>query len=468
MSKFFVTTPIYYVNDVPHIGHAYTTVAADVVARYWRTKIGQENVLFTVGTDEHGVKIAQSARKVGLTPKHYTDQIVPKFKKAWRDLKIDYDIFIRTTDQHHKKTVQEVLGKIYQKGYIYKATYEGLYCEGCERFLTDEDLEDGKCPLHPNKQPVYQKEKNYFFKLSSFKDYLLDIFEKDKVQIRPRARKKEIIGKLKKGLQDISFSRESVKWGIPLPWDKSQTAYVWIDALLNYYTATRSAKNKRFWPPDLHLVGKDILWFHTVIWCALLKAADINPPKSIFAHGFFTVNGQKMSKSLGNVIKPQDLVKQFGAEAARYLLLSEFPFGQDGDFSLKKMKTRYNAELANGLGNLTARIFMLAQKASLRPKPKKSKTLEKTYHRYLQKLDFYSLSKLLRSEIKNYNQYLDKTQPWKLLEEEKMNKLKKTLQYSSEGLYNIFLLLAPFMPKTTREIQTKLQKPTKIHLFPRK
>ena len=360
MNKYYITTPIYYVNDVPHIGHAYTTVAADVLTRYHKQK--GDYVFLLTGTDEHGAKIAQAAQEKGLEPKEYADLVVPQFIDSWKLLNINYDHFIRTTDPEHEKIASQVLQKVYDNGFIYEDTYEGLYCVGCEKFLTETDLVEGKCPLHPNRDPVAQKEKNYFFKLKSFEKDLIELFESGEVKIGPESRKNEVLGKLKLGLQDVSISRAGVSWGIPVPWDSSQTIYVWVEALCNYYTATRFLEGKdKFWPADLHLVGKDILWFHTVIWCALLKAADLPLPKQVFAHGFFTINGQKMSKSLGNVISPQELVDRYGVDGARYLLLSAFPFGDDGDFSFEKLDTKFNADLANGLGNLVARVAKLCE-----------------------------------------------------------------------------------------------------------
>ncbi|MBI2007420.1 MAG: methionine--tRNA ligase [Candidatus Blackburnbacteria bacterium] len=467
MAKYFVTTPIYYVNDVPHIGHAYTTVAADALARYWREKVGKENVFFLTGTDEHGAKVAQAAKEAGKTPKEFADSVVPRFQEAWKLLNIEYDYFIRTTDPKHERVVREILQKIYDKGYIYEGVYEGLYCEGCEKFLTKDELVDGKCPLHPNKEPVYQKEKNYFFRLSAFKDKLLGIFNGNGYQILPEPRKNEILGKLQGELQDVSISRAGVSWGIPIPWDKKQTIYVWVDALFNYYSTVRFLKNKSaFWPPDLHLVGKDILWFHAVIWAALLLAADLKLPKKVFAHGFFTIGGQKMSKSLGNVISPQQLVERYGKDAARYLLLSEFPFGEDGDFSFEKLDTRYNADLANGLGNVVARVAKLCQESDFLFAREGEFAISGPVEERLEGFRFHDALGVVRAIIDGSNKSLDEDEPWKLSGE----RLKQSLAKQVRRIRQIACELQPFLPETAGKIEKQFAGP-KIKsdkpLFPR-
>lgn len=473
--KFYVTTPIYYVNDVPHIGHAYTTIAADVLARYHRL-LGKK-VFFLTGTDEHGAKVAEAANKEGKKPEKFCDGVVLRFVNSWKKLNIKNDYFIRTTDPRHEKVVQRLLQKVYDNGYIYSGIYEGLYCVGCEKFLTETDLVDGKCPLHPNRKPVKQKEKNYFFKLSNFRNKLIKAIknEKDKnhYEILPKERKNEILGKLKQGLDDVSISRAKVEWGIPIPWDKHQTIYVWIDALLNYYTATNFLKNKKnFWPPDLHLIGKDIIWFHAVIWEALLLAAKLPLPKAVFAHGFFTINGQKMSKSLGNVISPDDLIKQFGVDGARYLMLSEFPFGADGDISIKRFTTRYNADLANGLGNLIARIAKLAQNYNLEfEKGFRKTSLSDEFAIEMEKLNLNGALELIWGTISGIDKYIDRKRPW-----ESISKGKKALwEIVVKGeaistIREIARLLKPFLPETADKIEEQFKGPkikTGPPLFPR-
>ena len=366
MTRYYLTTPIYYVNDVPHIGHAYTTIAADVLAR-WHRLHGDE-VFFLTGTDEHGTKIAQAAAAHNKEPQQYCDEIAAQFQDAWKSLNISNDRFIRTT-QPEQRAVQAFLKVLWDKGAISKGRYQGKYCVQCERFYTDDELIGGLCPDHRIK-PEVQEEDNYFFRLSNFKDDLLtaitDENHPNHFKIFPIELRNEVIGKLKQDINDISISRATLAWGIPLPWDRSQTTYVWVDALINYLTAIGYPEDqdrlKEWWPVDLHLMAKDILWFHAVIWPALLMAAGMKPPRKVFTHGFFTVNGQKMSKSMGNVVRPAELVQDYGVDGTRYLLLSAFPFGADGDFTKDLMKTGYNAALANDLGNLISRALTMVEK----------------------------------------------------------------------------------------------------------
>lgn len=464
--KFFITTPIYYVDDVPHIGHAYTTIAADVLARYHRL-LGEE-VFFLTGTDEHGLRVSRGAEAQELTPQEFVDKLAPQFISTWDSLSLSYDFFIRTTDPRHEKVVQKILTKLHKRGFICEGTYEGPYCVGCEKFLTENELESGVCPLHPGLLPTRIKEKNYFFKLSAFQKELIKLFSSKEI-VLPEKRRNEILGKLKEGLKDLSISRAGVPWGIPVPWDREQTIYVWVDALLNYYSATKFVKGReKFWPADLHLIGKDILWFHTVVWYALLLAAELPLPKKIFAHGFFTVEGQKMSKSLGNVIAPADLIEQFGVDGTRYLLLSEFPFGADGDVSLRRFKERYNTDLANGIGNLVARVAKLAEKGKLLD-IRRLDIEDKEFAEYHQALEDCQLDKALKviwKKISEADKYIDQKKPW----EKGGEGLKRDLDYLITQLLNISVLLEPFMPETAEKIQQQLAGP-KIKagppLFPR-
>lgn len=463
--KFYITTPIYYVNDVPHIGHAYTTIAADVLARYWRRKLGDENVFFLTGTDEHGAKIAQAAREAGKEPKEFVDSVAPQFEESWKLLNLSYDHFIRTTDPRHEKLVQEVLQKVYDNGYIEEGVYEGLYCEGCEKFLTEEDLVEGKCPLHPNKEPQYQKEKNYFFKLSLFKERLIDLFEKDEIKILPESRKNEVLGKLRGGLQDVSISREGVSWGITVPWDNTQTVYVWFDALLNYYTATQFFEGKeKFWPADLHLLGKDILWFHSIVWGAMLLAAEIPTHKSIFAHGFFSINGQKMSKSLGNVISPKELTDKYGVDGTRYLLLSAFPFGHDGDFSFEKLDARFNSDLANGFGNLVSRIATLCEKNEIEAS-EYEEDFDPQFEKHLTEYRFGDAIDHLSGEITAANKKINDEKPWGL----EGKKAREVLIDLVRKIQYIAFNLQPFTPETSEKILKQFTGKIKTAdpLFPR-
>jgi len=346
-NNFYITTPIYYVNDVPHIGHTCTTVIADIIARYKR-QIG-DNVFFLTGTDEHGNNVAQAAEKSGLSPQEFCDKVSKRFQDAWKKLNISNDFFIRTTDPRHEAVVKQFLTKIFENNDIYKGKYEGSYCLGCEKFINEGDIVNGKCPLHPSRELSHECEENYFFKLSKYVPQIISLIENDRTNyIFPESKRKEILSKLKAGINDISVSREKVKWGVPVPWDKRHTAYVWFDALINYYSATQFLPGKTgFWPADVHVLAKDILWFHAVIWPAMLLSANLPLPKQVYAHGFYTIEGQKMSKSLGNVISPEQLVKKFGVDGARYLIASSFPAEDDADIGWEKLKEKYNADLAN-------------------------------------------------------------------------------------------------------------------------
>jgi len=449
---FFITTPIYYVNDVPHIGSAYTTVAADVYNRFLKQE--GRATKFLVGSDEHGAKIAEAAEKSGKSPKEYTDEIVISFKDAWANLGIGYDHFIRTTDPEHEKTASIFLQKLYDGSFITKGVYEGLYCVGCEKFKSAEELVDGKCPDH-NRAPEQYQEENYFFTLSKFQIELENLIESDKLEVRPLERKNEILGKLRQGLQDISVSRKKVEWGIPLPFDHAQTMYVWIEALINYYTY---GKPNNLWPADLHLIGKDILWFHAVIWPAMLLAIGEEPPKKIFAHGFFTISGAKMSKTLGNVISPSELIQKFDVDGARYLLLSSFPFGTDGDFDWARLIEKYNADLANGIGNLASRITTLAagiEGVVLGTDAAMSEVVSPIFKKWqaaMGELDFYGATVATQELVKICDKYLNETKPWALAEEEKRTVLKNCLAILSV----IAGCSYPFMPQSMERIFSSL------------
>lgn len=466
MDKFYVTTPIYYVNDAPHIGSAYTTLAADIVSRYFRLKLGDKNVFFLTGTDEHGQKIAQSAKENNLTPTEFVNSVVPKFKEAWKLLNIDYDYFIRTTDPQHEKVASDLLQKIYDNGYIYEGTYEGPYCIGCERFYKESELVDNRCPLHPNREISHQKEKNYFLKLKELvENRVLPAIKSGEYQILPEFRKNEIASRIEQGVEDISVSREGISWGTPVPWDKNQTIYVWMEALANYYSATQFLKDKKgFWPANLHLMAKDILWFHAVIWEALLFAADLPLPKTVYAHGFFTINGQKISKSLGNVITPKQLVDKYGVDGTRYLLMSAVPFGSDGDISLNDFDIKYNANLANGLGNLISRIAKLAER--LKFNISGSAKFDKKVGEYLEDYSFDKALDRIWQIIKELDSKITKLEPWKMDDE----KLAVFLLDACFEIVSIGYSLSPFLPETSKKILDQFYaKPIKSGspLFPR-
>ncbi len=468
-STFYVTTPIYYVNDKPHIGHAYTTIIADIFARYHRKIKGKENVFFLTGTDEHGSKVAESAKSHNLSPQKFTDNISEEYRKLWKNLDISYDEFFRTTDWRHEKIVQDYLQQLYDNGYIYKAKYKGLYCVGCEKFLSFDEIINDACIYHPNTALVEQEEENYFFKLKDFSLLVLDEIKKQSYKILPPEREKEILSKINGGINDISISRSGVSWGIPLPWDSSQTVYVWVDALLNYYSATKIYPNReKFWPPSLHLMAKDILWFHALVWESLLLANKIELPKIIFAHGFFTINGQKMSKSLGNIIDPNTLIEEYGSDATKYLLISSFSFGNDGDISLEKFKGKYNSDLANGIGNLVARVAKLCETSNFdntnnTPVNNFSAEVVKWMNQYKPDEAIKSIWKL----IADFDRDIGDDKPWKL----ESDKLKIKLHSYVGRILIIASDLEPFLPKTSDIIskifnQKKIRKPDSI--FPRK
>ncbi|HLY83348.1 MAG TPA: methionine--tRNA ligase, partial [Acidimicrobiales bacterium] len=357
MPRFYVTTPIYYVNDVPHIGHAYTTVTADALAR-WHRLLG-DDVWFLTGTDEHGLKVQRAAEANGLSPKEQADRTSERFKEAWRLLDITYDDFIRTTEPRHYQAVQKLMSAVYDNGYIELGTYEGLYCVSCEAYYTEAELEDGLCPIHHRPVELF-KEDNYFFKLSQFERPLLEWYAANPDAVSPESKRNEAVGLIRQGLQDISISRTSINWGVPVPWDPAHVFYVWYDALINYATAIGYGDDpERFaawWPAVHHLIGKDILRFHCVYWPALLMAAGVSPPHRIHVHGYLLVGGEKMSKTAFNQIAPSELVKEFDVDGYRYHFLRDQQFGPDGEFSYEAMVGRYNADLANNLGNLLSRV----------------------------------------------------------------------------------------------------------------
>ncbi|HEX9530128.1 MAG TPA: methionine--tRNA ligase, partial [Acidimicrobiales bacterium] len=363
MARFFVTTPIYYVNDAPHIGTAYTTVTADGAAR-WHRLLGDE-VFFLTGTDEHGLKVAQTAEANGTTPQDWTDRTSERFREAWKLLDISYDDFIRTTEPRHHASVQTFLGRIYDRGDIELGTYEGPYCVACEAYYRVDELVDGNCPIHG--RPVQlMSEQNYFFKLSRYQDRLLEWYASHPDAVRPESKRNEALGFIRGGLEDISITRTSLSWGVPVPWDDRHVFYVWYDALVNYVTAigfgTDASSFAAWWPAVHHLIGKDILRFHCVWWPAMCMAAGIDPPAHISVHGFLLVGGEKMSKTRLNQIAPEGLVSDFGVDGFRYHFLRDQAFGPDGEFSYEAMVERYNADLANNLGNLLSRVATVVDK----------------------------------------------------------------------------------------------------------
>jgi len=459
--RFLVTTPIYYVNDSPHIGHAYSTIAADILARYWKNR-GAET-FFLTGSDEHGMKIAQAAAKAGITPKEFADKISNKYKEAWSELNIGYNNFIRTTDADHEKFVQDFVQKLYDNGDIYPDKYSGLYCVGCEEYKKDEDLEKGNiCPVH-KKECEMIEEDIYFFKLSKYQGQILEAIQSGKYSIEPESRRNEIFKFLaKEPLRDLAISRSKVEWGIQIPWDKNQTIYVWVDALLNYLSGS-----KGFWPPQLQIIAKDIFRFHAIIWPAMLLATGYELPEKLFIHGYFTINGQKMSKSLGNVVDPVEIAKVYGTDALRYFVMREVPFGADGDFSLDRFDQRYRADLANDLGNLFQRTIVMAANAKVHWEYVGPIKKFPEFDALMEELKFSDALGLIWKMISEANVLIDAEKPWELAKVDPA-KNEKLLQGLLDTLANISDLIGPFMPETQAKMIEQLKTGKPEVLFPRK
>jgi methionyl-tRNA synthetase len=448
--KFYITTAIDYVNAEPHIGHAYQKIIADVLARYH--KILGEDVFFLTGTDEHGQKIARGAAQEKLTEKQYVDKMALKFKEAWKILDIGFNRFIRTTDEDHIKAVQKFIELINKD--IYKGFYEGHYCVGCEAFFSEGEAEAENyiCPIHKKKLEKI-KEETYFFKLSKYQKDLLKLYKEHPEYILPNSRKNEIINRVKEGLNDLSITRTTFSWGVPFPLDKKHIVYVWFDALINYLTGIGwpSKEYERYWPCDVHLLGKDNAWFHCVIWPAMLMSAGIKPAKTVFVHGFLTINGEKVSKSLGNTISPKYLAEKYGVDSLRYFILRNISFGEDGDFSENSLKERHNNELANKLGNLVSRIAGLCNgkipKGSIDTELVSKLKLTSIFSHMNSLAPDKALAEIFEF-IDKCNEYVQEKQPWKLEGKEK----DKILYTLADSIRIISILLYPFMPFTSERI----------------
>jgi len=440
---FYITTAIDYVNAAPHIGHAYEKVLADAVAR-WHRLVGKK-VFFLTGTDENAQKNEQAAQDAGVPTQTFVDKNAKLFIELCKKLNLSNDDFIRTTEKRHIDFAQEMFKKIDKNGDIYKGKYEGYYCAGCEAFITEKELVDGKCPEH-NVAPKFISEDAYFFKLSKYKKEILALLKKGLVV--PKTRANEIIARIENdGLKDVCVSRSNLSWGIDSPIDPKYKIYVWIDALSNYLSAL-GAKEKTFWPADAHAIGKGINWFHSVIWPALLLSAGYAPPKKVWVHGYLTVEGKKMSKSLGNVVNPVDLLKKYPVDSLRYFLLREIPFQNDGDFSETTLVTRHNTELADKLGNLVSRVAALAEKYGLEKTEIQTIAAQETFKKVAEHIENYALDKALNeifAFIDQCNEYIQRNKPWE-------TKDTKVLYELANAIKNAAILLSPFIPETSEKI----------------
>lgn len=477
MGKFYITTAIDYVNDTIHIGHAFQKIAADVLARYYRIILGKDNVFFLTGTDEYGQKAEKAAKQQNIPPNEFVKKISDSDQKEQDSLNISYDRFIRTTDPNHLEVVKEIWNRVWKNDDIYLGEYQGIYCEGCEAYCSKEDLINGKCPVHPTLEIKIIKEENYFFKWSKYKNFLIDRIKNNPDFIYPARRANEMLD-FAKNIKDIPISRSNFTWGIPVPDDTKQVIYVWFDALINYLTGIGFLKDKKlfdkFWPADIHILGKDNLRWHALLWPAILKSAGFQEtelPKTILVNGFLTINGQKISKSIGNVIRPNEWVKKYGADAVRYYLLRYTNITDDSDISEEKLLQAYNADLANGLGNLVSRVAKLCESSGLNFDPTDHR-LHLRVNKYLQEFKFNeALNWIWKSDIKWGIKWLDQLinerKPWKITDKKG---LEVSLNLFVINIRSIAYNLKPFLPETAEKIEAQFKGPkitSQKPLFPR-
>ena len=466
---FYITTAIDYVNGQPHLGTAYEKIAADVLARYNRL-IGRD-VRFLMGNDEHSLKVEQAARERGLEPLEWCDRMEATFRAAWACLDVEFDDFIRTTQERHRVAVQGIVAAIKENGDIYTDTYEGWYCNGCEAFKTETELDDGKCPAHIGTDPVWLEEKNYFFRLSRYNDFLLELYESNPDFIQPEVRRNELLELLRSGLRDISISRESAGWGVKIPFDESAVVYVWFDALVNYIAGIGWPNDleqfEKYWPADVHMIGKDITRFHAVIWPAMLKSAGLPLPKVIFGHGFVNSGSDRLSKSSGNRIAPEKLVERYSADAIRYFLMAETTFGRDVEYTEERLVTRTNSDLANGLGNLASRTLSMIVKYrdGVLPDPSSADALLestaadslKAYQSAMENLRLRGGIDAAMSLVARANLLVDEQAPWALAKDpERAQQLDRVLYDLAEAVRVAAVLLSPFMPRTMNALLSRL------------